>query len=196
MNRTRALLSIFSPLVLGLLTVLIIGSLLSPVMADDKGKDENPEEEIDYLALAARLVRDGHFDRAASALAQVDENDEEVDKERLYILRGLVAMNSKLYAEAASSFQKAIEAGARDPVVYISLAQAEFGIKNYRGVISAVNRAGPEARKDSRAELLLSRAHWELDEPGPALKVLARAGKRFPDIIDFPRNEMFYLVKL
>lgn len=155
-----------------------------------------PAEEVDHLALAARMVKDGHFDRAALVLAKVDEQDDAVDKKMLHILRGLIAMNAQTYAEAAESFERAIRAGATDPAVWLSLGQARYGMKDFRGAVDALKKAGPAAAADHRAELLRSRAHWELGEPGAALDVLARAGKRFPDLIDFPRLEMHYLIEL
>ena len=177
-----------------LAAVLAVLFVLSAALAGKDKKEQ--EEEIDYLALAARLVKDGHYDRAALTLDKVDEDAEEVDQKLLHTLRGLVYMHEKLYVEAASSFEQAIAAGSTDPVMWMSLGQARFGMKDYRGAVKALDRAGDTAREDARVELLRSRAHWELGEPGEALEVLARAGERFPDEIEFPRAEMFTLIEL
>jgi tetratricopeptide (TPR) repeat protein len=179
------------------LTALLALALPPPVArADNDAKKQSADEEVDYLALAARLVKDGHYDRAELTLQKVDDADERVDKKLLYTLRGLISMNAKVYVDAAANFEKAIAAGSSDPVMWMSLGQARFGMKDYRGAVDALERAGQTARADARVELLRSRAHWELGEQGEALDVLARASMRFPDAIDFPRTEMFYLIEL
>jgi tetratricopeptide (TPR) repeat protein len=189
MPRARA--SLFALL---LSAVLCLVGTQSPSLADDKKKDA--EAEVDYVALAARLVRDGHFDRADLTLRQVDENDKKVDRKLLFVLRGLVALHRKVYSEAAAAFEKAIAAGNRDPLVFVNLARSRFGMKDYRGSVAALDRAGPAAEREPQAELLKSRAYWELRQPAPALDVLARARRRFPELIEIPRTEILYLIQL
>jgi tetratricopeptide (TPR) repeat protein len=182
-------------LVSWLVVALVVAAFAAPTVAgDDDNKGD--EEEIDYVALAARLVRDGHFDRAEITLNQVDENDEDVDKKLFYVLRGLVSLQKKLYVAAADSFDKAVRAGNRDPLVFINLARARFGSKDYAGAVKALERAGPAVREQVGAELLGSRAYWELGKPGPALEILHRAQKRFPSELELARMEIYYLLEL
>lgn len=176
----------------------LVGAGFSPAAADEKKKrnGKDPDAEVDHVALAARLVRDGHYDRAALTLQQVDEKDDSVDRKLLHVLRGLIGLQRKAYPEAAAAFDKAIAAGNRDPLVYVNLARSRFGMKDYRGTIAALDRAGPAAEREPQAELIKSRAHWELEQHGAALEVLQRAGRRFPELIDIPRTEILYLVQL
>jgi len=178
------------------IVAFIVAALALPGLADEGKKNRGPEEEIDYVALAARLVQDGHWDRAELTLQQVDETDEELDHKLFYVLRGLVSLQKKVYLDAADNFELAIKAGNTDPLVYINLGRARFGGKDYQGTVDALIAAGKSARAEPRAELLLSRSYWELGDPGAALEVLQRAGKRYPDKIEFPRLESFYLIKL
>lgn len=186
-----------SSLILVVLAVLLgVGQVAGPVLADKKDDNKNEEEEIDYLALAARLIRDGHYDRAELTLAELDQNDDNLDRKLYHVLVGLVALDKKAYAEAAAAFEKAIRAGNTDPLVYLNLARARFGIKDYRGTVQALDAAGPAALKEPQAELIKSRAYWELGDTGGALTVLTRAGQRFPDIVEFPRTEIYFLIEL
>jgi tetratricopeptide (TPR) repeat protein len=187
-----------SSLILVLLAVLVgVGQVAGPVVAGPKkASDNKDEEEIDYLALAARLIRDGHYDRAELTLAEVDENDEDLDRTLYYVLRGLIALDKKVYAEAATAFEKAIRAGNTDPLVYLNLARSRFGMNDYRGTVKALDAAGPAALNEPQAELIKSRAYWELGDAGGALRVLSRAGERFPEIVEFARTEIYYLVEL
>ena len=57
--------------------------LVTPAVAADA-----PVEEVDLVAVAAVLVRDGHLDRAAGVLAEVDPTAEGVDLVRYHLLRG------------------------------------------------------------------------------------------------------------
>lgn len=180
-----------------LLQILLVGlislSMSSAVIAKKKA---DVEDEVDYLALATRLFQDGHVDRANEALEQVDIEGEELDRKLYFVLRGLVALNQKLYVASAGFFEEAIKAGNEDPLVLINLGRARFGAKNYRGTVKALTRAGLSARQEPKAEMLLCQAHWELGEANQALAVLARAGTRFPEVIEFARLEMSYLIKL
>ncbi len=180
--------------ILNLLAVFLVTcSLVSAVSAK---KTPESEDDVDYLALATRLFQDGHVDRASVALEDVDVSSEELDRDRYYLLKGLVALNQKLYLVAVESFELAMKAGNTDPLVLINLARSHFGAKNYKGTVSALLTAGESARAEPSAELLLCQAYWELSNAGMALKVLARATVRFPDAIDFSRLEIAYLIKL
>ncbi len=180
-----------------LIALLMAAISVAPSPAAIAAEDEEAqEEEIDHVALAARLVQDGHYDRAELTLAEVDLSAEDVDKKLYYVLRGLIALQKQSYDAAAKSFADAVRAGNTDPLVFINLARAKFGMKKYRDAVLALDRGGAAARAEPQAELLKSRAYWELDQPEEALTVLARARKRFPDAIDFARTEIFYLIKL
>lgn len=170
-----------------------------PAAAGDRDKKRDKGEavdDIDHVALAARLVKDGHYDRAALTLEQVDVNDPEVDLALFHVLGGLVALKKKLYVEAAASFEKAIRAGNTDPLVYVNLGRARFGSRDYRGAAAALEKAGAAGEGQPNAALLKSRAYWEDGRPGRALEVLRRGSRRFPDNVELPRLEILYLVKL
>ncbi len=178
-----------------LFQILLVSLISISFVGTTHAKKKVAEDEVDYLALATRLFQDGHVDRASQALEEVKEGDE-LDYKHYFVLKGLIALNKKLYVASADAFQSAIEAGNEDPLVFINLGRARFGAKDYRGTVKALERAGPSALKEPKAELLLSQAHWELGEAEQALFVLTRAGSRFPDAIEFARLEMAYLIKL
>lgn len=199
--KMRAMMRFTSPSVCISIAVLI--SLLPTLVdsrsafAGDSSKRASDEpDDVDHVALAARLVRDGHFDRASSTLDKVDDQDESVDRKRVFILRGQIAMHRKLYVAAADAFDSAIAAGEPSPELFVALGKANFGKKDYRAAIDAFARAGQESADDWRSQLILARSHWEVHDAGTALQVLGRAGKRFPERVAFPRLEMFYLIKL
>ncbi len=161
-------------------------------------RDAYAEEpvEVDHLSIASRLVQDGHYERARSTLGKVDLKNKKTDKKLFYVLDGLVALQQKRYADSVRSFKSAIKHGDKRPLVQVNLSRAYFGLENYKRALGAMQKAGPTARDNMSAELLLSRIYWELRRPSEALAVLGRARPRFSSSIEVPRLELSYLVKL
>ena len=125
-----------------LIAILVLICLGGQVHADtSKEKDE-----VDYVALAARLVQDGHYQRASQVLEEVDTEDETLDRKRYFVLKGLVALKSKLYIAAAEAFKQAVGEGNDDPLVLINWARASFGAKDYRSTVDILRRASETAQ--------------------------------------------------
>ena len=78
------------------LTVILLCLLLAagvPAYAAESPAES--ADDVDFLALAALMLRDGNVDRAIIALDQVDLAAEEVDRVRYYTLRGMAHMRRK-----------------------------------------------------------------------------------------------------
>lgn len=173
---------VFLSLLLALLTAL-------PAVAEERDAGK-----VDYLALAALLTRDGEYQRAAAALAEIDPEDEDLDRSRYHTVRGLIALETRRHAEAAEAFAAAIAAGQSDPLVHLYLAQAHFGLEQYREALAALEAAGDSVAGLTGAWLMRAHAHWMLGQRQRALEVLAEAGRRFPDNTNFLRRQVFYLI--
>jgi tetratricopeptide (TPR) repeat protein len=179
--------------------------------------DEDAEEAVDYVALAARLFRDGHVDRAKSALAQVDEKDPQLDVQRYSTLRGLIALQARDFKAARPAFERAIEAQQRadaaeaaqrakegekpvavraDPSLLMYLAQACYGSKDYKKTIEVLTRAGAALDAEPNAFLMRADAHRQLGQSSQAFSVFAEGEKRFPKQAEFVRLPLFYLIEL
>lgn len=177
----------------------LAGGVPSSWAADGKKKAkgaEAEEEEIDYIALAARLYKDERYDRAASVLDQVDLKQEGLDLERYYLLKGLIALKRSLYADAVKHLEKVVKIGGAKPEIYKYIGQAKFNLRDFDGAIVALEKAGDQVRKLPEGLELLAQAYWEAQKPGEALVVAAEGNKRFGDTNRFARLEIFYLVKL
>jgi tetratricopeptide (TPR) repeat protein len=166
--------------------LLALGLAPLPVAAQD---------EVDYVALGAQLLRDGHADRAAEALAQVDPAVEGIDLVTYHTARGMVALEQQQPAVAAEAFAAAIAAGQSDPLVHLYRAQALLGLEQYGEVIGALDAAGDAVLGLSGAWLMRAHAHWMGGDRQAALDTLARAGERFPDNNSFLRRQVFYLIE-
>ncbi len=179
--------------------VAVLGSFEPAEAKKDKKSEESKEgeeEEIDYITLAAKLIKDGRHDRAAAVLDEVDETKEGLDLVRYHTLRGLVRLQLKLYTEARDSFVKAIEAGQKEKVVHLYLAQAYYGEKDYSSVVKQLELAGETGKSSVTLFQMRAQAHWELGQYDKAISALSEGAKRFPEDGELVRIKLFRLVEL
>lgn len=177
-----------------LFLILLLGvSLLSPLGAADK---KESAEEVDYLTLAAVLIRDGYFDRAEVALKSVDLTKEDVDKVRFYTLRGLVYLKKQVYQQAIEDFKQSIAEGQTEKSVYIYIAQAHYALKQYRETIDALEMAGELGVAKPELFSIKAQCYWKLEKYNAAWDVLDAGEAAFPEYVAFLRQRFFYLVEL
>lgn len=151
-------------------------------------------DEVDYLGLATLLTRDGEYARAEQALANIDVNAKGVDLIGYYTVRGLLALEQQKMTDAAAGFSAAIAAGQSDPLVFLYLAQAHFGLEHYRDALAALDSAGDGVIALSGAWLMRAHAHWMLGERQAAMDTLSAASARFAGNWSFMRRQVFYLI--
>ena len=175
---------------------VIVGVLFS-LLAGSAQAAKRKAKEVDYLDLAAVLIRDGKFDRAASTLAQVDPataEEGELDLPRFYTLRGLVHLQTSLFEMAASDFRKALEAGQKDAIVPIYLGQALFYSEDYRGALKALESSPRKAASIPSTFAMRADAHWKLEEYIEGWDVLTSGLKRYPDYGELLRRQVFFAI--
>jgi len=173
------------------LAVLLLLLLLAAVPAMARDSDD----EVDFVELAALLMRDGEADRAAEALARVYTAAEGVDLIKYHTVRGLIALEKQQLEDAAEAFDAAVGAGQTDPLIHLYRAQAYFGLERYKEAIAALDAAGEQVQGISGAWLLRAHALWMQDDKQAALNTLSEAGDRFPGNTAFLRRQVFYLVE-
>ena len=154
------------------------------------------EDEVDFLALAALMLRDGNIDRAIVALDQVDLAAEDVDRVRYYTLRGMAHLRREELEPARDAFLQAIESGEAESVVFVYLAQVNYKLEDYRATIDALDRAGAGLARVASAYHMKAQSYWLLEEPVMALATLEQGAQVFPDDPNFIRRKVFYLVDL
>lgn len=153
-------------------------------------------EQVNYLDLAALMLRDGNLDRAVVALDQVPLEDEETDLKRYYTLRGMAHLRRNEPQLAATALEMAVAQGGAESVVYVYLAQVYFQLERYRDVLLTLDQAGPELARVPSVFHMRAQCHWLLDEPGYALATLDMASEVLPQETSFLRRKVFFLVEL
>jgi len=172
--------------------ILILALSLSLVAADKKSSDE-----IDHIALAALLLKDGLTARAKDELNQVNLEDEEIDRARFYTLMGLVYTKQSKFAEANSAFSKAIKySEVVNKTLYLYMAQNSFKLKDYEGTLDAIKFAQELAEKSASVQGLKAECYWKLKSENEAFVVLAKAIKTFPTKWAFYKQRFSYYLSL
>lgn len=173
-----------------LLTLLL---LISFVFGDTQKK---AKDDIDHIALAALLLKDGYVQKAHEELLQVDLQDEKLDFVRYYTLSALVASKEEHYAESNTFFQHAIDAGEENKALYLYMAQNSFKLQAYEDVLRYIEKAGTLADEKASIYALKAEANWRLEAHAKALEVLLHAMNLFPSEYNFYKQRFTYLVAL
>lgn len=157
---------------------------------------DNKAASSDFIELAAVMLRDGHHDRALMALQSVDLANKESDLARFYTLQGLAYLGLNDLEAARDSLQLAIKNGQQDRSIFIYLAQAHFGLKDYRNTVNAIGKAGDLVNKDAMLISLKAESYWHLQQPDAAIRALNDGQRAFPSDFRFLKRKVFYLVEL
>ncbi|MCB9796932.1 MAG: hypothetical protein H6741_29975 [Alphaproteobacteria bacterium] len=170
-----------------LLALLLL--LPGPALAQD-------DEDVDPVALAALLISDGHWDRAAAVLAEVDTSDEAIDLARFHTLRGLIHLQAQEFALAAEALQQAIDAGATDPWLRLHLAQAWLGAEDPDRALAALDAGGEASDALPEAWLLRAQAWREKGDLPQSWVALSLGAERFPERAAFDEQRVLLLVEM
>jgi tetratricopeptide (TPR) repeat protein len=173
--------------------LLLIGWLWAAPVAAAEPADA-PVEEVDLVAVAAVLVRDGHLDRAAGVLAEVDPTAEGVDLVRYHLLRGLLALDAQRPEDAIAAFEASIAAGNQDPAVRVPLARALVAAGRPGEAVAAVS--GAELDGLPSAWRVRAEAYKASGDPDRAYGALNDGVARFPDDADLALARVLLLIEL
>lgn len=152
-------------------------------------------EDIDYLGVAALMVRDGRYDRAEQALKKVNLLSAGLDKIRYYTIYGLVNLRQHKYREAIDSFNTAVGCGQKDSSIYAYLAQAYFANKEFKETIISIEKM-KEVNRFPELLAIKAQSYWELGDISSAYKLISRASVLFPSKDQFKLQKIVFLLEL
>ena len=171
---------------------ILLTALQLSIFAADKSKSD----EIDHVALAALLMKDGHYARAAETLNEADTTEKDFDFVLYYTIKGLIFTKQQLYTVANEQFYNAIKSGQTEPTIYLYIAQNNFKLRDYQATIDALNKAGEVATAKPQLLALKAECHWKLEQKAEALDILATTLEKFPEYYGVYKQRFNYFVEL
>jgi tetratricopeptide (TPR) repeat protein len=177
---------------------LLLSSLLLLVAAP-------AAEEVDPLALAALLLKDGHADRASAVLQEVDPKSETLDQPKYFFLRGLIEADQGRFKEAARSFQGSVRAIRASPEhsadprlrdLHVLWAQAHQQAGESAEAVAALDAAGPLLAQSTEADLLRGVAERSRGRTTEAWTALRRGRTRAPDHLELLRQQVSLAIEV
>ncbi|MCK6522585.1 hypothetical protein L6R49_14230 [Myxococcota bacterium] len=157
---------------------------------------ERPSDDVDPLALAALLISDGRWDKAAAALAEVNPDDKHLDRARYYTQLGLIARHEERWAEAATLLSRAIAEGATDPNLRLMLAQAELKADAPKKALQALDADRAALDPLGASWLLRAQAHRALGDTDGAWAALTDGANAVPDDLRLAEQQVLLLIEL
>jgi len=170
--------------------------LLTLLQLSLSAAEKKSSDEVNHVALAALLMKDGHYARAAETLNEADTTKKEFDFVMFYTLKGLIFTKQQLFKVANEQFKKAIEAGRSDPGIYLYIAQNNFKLRDYQGTIDALEKAGTLSSAKSQLLALKAECYWRLDKQSEALETLALINQKFPKYYPAYKQRFNYFISL
>ena len=152
-------------------------------------------DEIDHLALAALLMRDGHAERAQIELAKVNPKGEEVDRFQLWLLKGIASLRLKQPQSALVFLSRALEV-KEDPQVHLLRAQAGAQLKRWDVVVEALDGAGSLSFRDPKLLIMRGTALLKLKRFGEAYALTERQLQHHPAAIGLVTIQVQALIGL
>ncbi|MBF0199536.1 MAG: tetratricopeptide repeat protein [Planctomycetes bacterium] len=154
------------------------------------------EEEVDVLTLAALMIKDGHFDRAKEMLSSVDTTKENFDHGRHQMLIGLVGLQTGKYEDARNAFEKAVQHGKGEPLLFIYLAQVYNILQEYERTLWALEQTGPMLFQFPDLLGVKAQCQWALKKFPLAIATLEDAQKRYKKRSSFSMRIISYMIEL
>ncbi len=176
--------------------IVFIALLWLVVTSAPAQDDKQSTQDIDFLELAALMLRDNHLDRAETALQQVDIQHEDTDQHRYYSLKGLLGVKRGQHEIAVKALSQANTIKSLEPNMQLILAQAAFSADQFERSLQALNEGGLALQQVTESYHMRAKAHWQLNEKPMALAIINVAMALFPSESAFLKRKIFYLVAL
>lgn len=174
-------------------SILALFLLLLVISANADGKKD--KRKIDYLGVAAIMLRDGNYEKAKAALDNINPDDGDLDVKRYHTLSGLVALRLNNGDEAISHFKKAIESGQAEGIINVYLAQAYFAKNAFQEAIDIIKTIKAMTQYPAMFSLL-AECQWKLNKRIEAYNTLVRAVELLPGQVSFIRQQIYYLLEM
>lgn len=197
---------------LSLVFLSLCWMISGPALGNQNGASGEEEwEDVDRLALAGVLLRDGFPARAEKQLRELDPQDTELDTVRYYSLLGLSVQRQDRPEDAYSLYVRAHEAAAAPPTVRedgtvversplhgsttLLMAQCAFQTEDYSNALRALDLAEGTVEFSPQVHLLGVHSHWKLGNREGGWEALETALSEHPGHTELLQTAIFFLTE-
>lgn len=152
------------------------------------------EDEVNPLELAALLIKNKNYARAANVLNDI-EDPHEVIPERYWGLKGVLEIRQKRYDKALEAFQMAEKEGLKGEALILGKAEALLGLKKYTEGIEVLEKGKEEAKKKALFYQLKASLLFGAQKSSEAWESLNQGLKTFPKYLPLMKQRWFYLLE-
>lgn len=152
------------------------------------------EEDLDQLSLAALLIKNNNYARAAGVLGQI-KDPHEVIPEKYWGLLGLLELKQKRFDKALAAFKNAEKEGLKTSDLYIGYAQAFLGLNRHEKGLEVLGNNEAALKNNILFYQIKASLAFESNKGELAWSTLNAGIKRFPKELPLIKQKWFYLVE-
>jgi len=133
------------------------------------------QSEVDHLAVASMMIKNGYPDRAQTALDKINLDEDYVDLSKYKALLGMIQLSQKNYKKAEALFEEALSEKNPDPEIFMYLAESQFMDGRVKEARESIQKTDAESQKTPGYYILYSNILWAQGEKIAAWDVLRNA---------------------
>ncbi|MCB0355871.1 MAG: tetratricopeptide repeat protein [Bdellovibrionales bacterium] len=130
------------------------------------------DNDVDYMAITALMLKNNYFSRAKESLNKIDLNEEDVDMHLYHSYKGIIYLHEKNYIEALNHLKLALTYDFSNTEIYLYLAEAYFQLKEYTSALESLNLIDKKVKTRTSYILLFSKINWALNKKELAYQIL------------------------
>jgi Flp pilus assembly protein TadD len=136
------------------------------------------EPEVDHVALAQILVRDGHYDRAERTLKKVTTVEQSEHAALLASLWGMVELHKKNYSKALQQFAASRKKGLKNPEIHLYQAEAYLQLGQLQEASANLQKISDSMKAQLPYFLIKAEILWKQQQKVAAWRLLQAAEDR------------------
>lgn len=134
-------------------------------------------EDVDYLALAQILIKDGHYKRAEMSLQKL-KVEQVKDKALFHALRGMVFLQNGDLHKSMNSFVASQKLGLKDKEIYLYMAEGSLQLGNLKDAELYIEKIEPEDKDKIAYFLVKAEIQWKSGKKQLAWQTLEQAKQK------------------
>ena len=154
------------------------------------------ETEVDHLALASLLIKDGNYGRAQRTLTKVTKEEREKNEVLLETLWGMVFLQQQKYEKALEKINKALSLGSQEKELFLYRAEALVQMGDQIDLaLNDLEKIALEDKKKLPYFLIKAEGLWKQGYKIKAWRTLDQALQHGLSLAVITKKKFFYLLE-